>query len=53
MGAGAPPLPAGIDAQVKLIPLNPTAGFAGAATEAAAAMAFQRVLHAADFTPPA
>jgi 23S rRNA (adenine2503-C2)-methyltransferase len=38
---------AGIDAHVNLIPLNPTGGFAGGATSAAAATAFQRVLRAA------
>ncbi len=35
---------AGIDAHVNLIPLNPTAGFAGAATGEAAADKFQKVL---------
>ena len=35
---------AGLDAHVNLIPLNPTAGFAGAATNTAAATEFQRVL---------
>ncbi|HEY5892502.1 MAG TPA: 23S rRNA (adenine(2503)-C(2))-methyltransferase RlmN [Chthoniobacterales bacterium] len=34
----------GIDAHVNLIPLNPTAGFAGAATERMACTDFQRVL---------
>jgi 23S rRNA (adenine2503-C2)-methyltransferase len=38
-------LVAGIDAHVNLIPLNPTAGFVGAASDAAAA--FQAVLRAA------
>ncbi len=38
---------AGIDAHVNLIPLNPTGGFAGGATSAAAATEFQRVLRAA------
>jgi 23S rRNA (adenine2503-C2)-methyltransferase len=34
----------GMDAQVNLIPLNPTAGYAGAPTTLVAARAFQRVL---------
>jgi 23S rRNA (adenine2503-C2)-methyltransferase len=38
---------AGLDAHVNLIPLNPTDGYAGAATSAAAADEFQRVLRAA------
>ena len=38
---------AGIDAHVNLIPLNPTGGFSGGATSAAAATEFQRVLRAA------
>ena len=40
---------AGIDAHVNLIPLNPTAGFAGAPTAAFAASEFQRTLRAAGF----
>lgn len=39
----------GLAAHVNLIPLNPTGGFAGAATLAEAARAFQRVLQAAGF----
>jgi len=35
---------AGLPAQVNLIPLNPTEGYAGAATRSEAARAFQRVL---------
>jgi len=35
---------AGLPAQVNLIPLNPTKGYAGAATRSEAARAFQRVL---------
>jgi len=35
---------AGLPAQVNLIPLNPTVGYAGAATRSEAARAFQRVL---------
>jgi 23S rRNA (adenine2503-C2)-methyltransferase len=38
---------AGLDAHVNLIPLNPTGGFVGAATQAGAAAAFQRVLQEA------
>ena len=38
---------AGLDAHVNLIPLNPTGGFAGGTTPAAAAAEFQRVLRAA------
>lgn len=38
---------AGLAAHVNLIPLNPTEGFAGAATQAGAAKAFQRVLQEA------
>ena len=38
---------AGIPSHVNLIPLNPTGGFAGAATAAPAAVEFQRVLRAA------
>ena len=38
---------AGLDAHVNLIPLNPTAGFAGIATQAGAAKAFQQVLKTA------
>ena len=38
----------GIDAHVNLIPLNPTNGFAGTASAAAAATEFQRTLRAAD-----
>ena len=38
---------AGLAAHVNLIPLNPTDGFAGAATQAGAAKAFQRVLQEA------
>ncbi|MEN9572415.1 MAG: rRNA ((2503)-C(2))-methyltransferase RlmN [Verrucomicrobiota bacterium] len=38
----------GLDAHVNLIPLNPTGGFAGAATQSAAAKAFQAVLQTAD-----
>ena len=38
---------AGIDAHVNLIPLNPTDGFAGTATAAAAASAFSQTLQAA------
>ena len=38
---------AGMDAHVNLIPLNPTGGFAGGATPAAAATEFQRVLRGA------
>ena len=34
----------GMPAQVNLIPLNPTAGYAGAPTHSAAARAFQRIL---------
>ncbi|HSY16730.1 MAG TPA: 23S rRNA (adenine(2503)-C(2))-methyltransferase RlmN [Candidatus Acidoferrales bacterium] len=37
----------GLDAHVNLIPLNPTGGFAGTATQASAAKAFQKVLQAA------
>jgi len=37
---------AGLDAHVNLIPLNPTSGFSGGATSAAAAKEFQRVLRA-------
>ena len=40
---------AGLDAHVNLIPLNPTAGFGGAATAAAAAKQFKLVLQAAGF----
>ena len=40
---------AGLDAHVNLIPLNPTGGYAGAATAGEAASAFQRVLRAAGF----
>jgi 23S rRNA (adenine2503-C2)-methyltransferase len=40
---------AGLDAHVNLIPLNPTDGYAGAATSTAAAHEFQRVLKAAGF----
>ena len=40
---------AGIDSHVNLIPLNPTGGFAGAATGTGAAGAFQRVLQDAGF----
>jgi 23S rRNA (adenine2503-C2)-methyltransferase len=38
----------GLDAHVNLIPLNPTDGFAGAASASAAAREFQRTLRAAD-----
>jgi 23S rRNA (adenine2503-C2)-methyltransferase len=38
---------AGLDAHVNLIPLNPTDGFAGAATQFTAARAFQQVLQTA------
>lgn len=38
----------GIDAHVNLIPLNPTGGFAGTASAAAAATEFQRTLKAAN-----
>jgi 23S rRNA (adenine2503-C2)-methyltransferase len=38
---------AGIEAHVNLIPLNPTGGFAGTATNSNAATEFQRVLRAA------
>jgi 23S rRNA (adenine2503-C2)-methyltransferase len=38
---------AGLDAHVNLIPLNPTNGFAGSASPAAAATEFQRILYAA------
>ncbi|MEA3211737.1 MAG: rRNA (adenine2503-C2)-methyltransferase [Chthoniobacter sp.] len=38
---------AGLDAHVNLIPLNPTGGFAGAASGAGAAAEFQRVLRGA------
>jgi len=38
---------AGLDAHVNLIPLNPTGGFAGAASSTAAATEFQRTLRAA------
>ncbi len=38
---------AGIESHVNLIPLNPTARYDGAATDSAAATAFQRVLRAA------
>jgi 23S rRNA (adenine2503-C2)-methyltransferase len=41
----------GLDAQVNLIPLNPTAGYAGAPTRSAAAKAFQHVL-ATEFKIP-
>lgn len=41
----------GLDAQVNLIPLNPTDGYAGAPTRSAAAKAFQHVL-AAEFKIP-
>ena len=37
----------GLDAHVNLIPLNPTAGFAGTATSTDAAKVFQKVLRAA------
>ncbi len=37
----------GLDAHVNLIPLNPTDGFAGTATQSTAARAFQQVLQAA------
>jgi 23S rRNA (adenine2503-C2)-methyltransferase len=37
----------GLDAHVNLIPLNPTGGFAGTATQSAAAKAFKQVLQAA------
>ena len=40
---------AGLDAHVNLIPLNPTGGYAGAATASEAASTFQRVLQAAGF----
>ena len=40
---------AGLDAHVNLIPLNPTAGFGGTTTGAAAADAFQQVLQEAGF----
>ena len=40
---------AGLDAHVNLIPLNPTGGYAGAATASEAASAFQRVLRATGF----
>lgn len=39
---------AGIDAHVNLIPLNPTGGFAGTASAAAATTEFQRTLKAAN-----
>ena len=39
---------AGLDAHVNLIPLNPTDGFAGSATNSAAAKAFQKVLQMRD-----
>ncbi len=39
----------GLDAHVNLIPLNPTGGFAGTATQIDAAKAFQRVLQTAGF----
>jgi 23S rRNA (adenine2503-C2)-methyltransferase len=38
----------GLDAHVNLIPLNPTGGFAGTASAAAAATEFQRTLRAAN-----
>ncbi|MDR3458931.1 MAG: 23S rRNA (adenine(2503)-C(2))-methyltransferase RlmN [Verrucomicrobiae bacterium] len=38
---------AGLDAHVNLIPLNPTGGYAGTATQTGAAKAFQKVLLAA------
>ena len=41
----------GLDAQVNLIPLNPTDGYAGAPTRSAAAKAFQHVL-ATEFKIP-
>ncbi len=37
----------GLDAHVNLIPLNPTGGFGGIATQSAAAKAFQKVLQTA------
>jgi len=37
----------GLDAHVNLIPLNPTGGFAGTATQSTAAKAFKQVLQAA------
>ena len=40
---------AGLDAHVNLIPLNPTTGFGGVATETPAADTFQRVLQDAGF----
>ena len=40
---------AGLDAHVNLIPLNPTPGYGGAATDAPAADAFQAVLQDAGF----
>lgn len=39
----------GLDAHVNLIPLNPTGGFAGTATQSAPAKAFQHVLKEAGF----
>ena len=41
----------GLPAQVNLIPLNPTSGYAGAPTHSEAAKAFQRIL-AAEFSLP-
>ena len=41
----------GLPAQVNLIPLNPTAGYAGAPTRSEAAREFQRIL-AEEFSPP-
>jgi len=40
---------AGIDAHINLIPLNPTEGYAGAPTSAAAAETFKTILQAAGF----
>jgi 23S rRNA (adenine2503-C2)-methyltransferase len=40
---------AGLDAHVNLIPLNPTNGFAGAATQNEAATRFSQILQAAGF----
>ena len=40
---------AGLDAHVNLIPLNPTDGYAGAATSAGAAREFQQILKTAGF----
>jgi len=39
----------GLDAHINLIPLNPTGGFAGAASGSTAAIGFQRTLRAAGF----